>query len=365
MSLFSLETHHKPNLAPIRRRGVVNYLAKRSLRALLAVMIAVSTLMWLPATIALADQPDPDSTPVINGGALGVDVYRYLLETGDVGILVYANIPYAAVPTSPENESFMWQLYSTDGLTVLGQATGYPYQGSGYNYNAYWFYFSATDNLTWGAAYILRLTGNPAIFTSPPVYDFTLQATDYTSSTTQADNQDELEARILAISTDLYGRWSLTSTTILTKGSELGTILSPLGETVWRGAIYGAQALAPGVFELGALNITKTSHMGTTAYADNLSAQYNGSWIDTAKQGGADFFDLDYDLLTTLLVLLMCVGVMFLEQHISGNIWFGLMDASLIAVTFGRQGLYDVTFLAMIAALLWVYVSARVWGLVR
>ena len=330
-------------------------------RVILTVFLA---FVWLPAIVVSADQPNPDSTPTISGGILGIDAYRNLLEAGDRGFLVYANIPYTVTPTMPENEAFMWILYSPSG-NVLGQTTGYPYHGSGYGYNAYWFYFSAADNLTWGALNTLRLAGNPSVFLAPPTYYFVLQASDYSSLTSQADEQGELEARIIAISQDLRLKWSLTSTTQLTTESEVGTRLSAPGESFWRGVILGCQALAPGVFEYGALTITRTSHMGTTAYADNLSTQYTGTWIQTAKQGGADFFDLDYDLLTTLLVIIMCVGVMFLEQRISGNIWFGLMDAALLAVIFGRQGLYDVSFLAMIAALVWIYVSARVWGMVR
>ena len=351
--------------APVKWQAMVNYLTDYAMRALALVLLLSASFLWLPAITALADQANPDSTPTINGGILGIDVYRNLLETGDRGFLVYANIPYATPPTTPENEAFIWQLLSPDGLTVIGQTTGYPYHNLGYDYNAYWFYFSSADSVTWGSAYIMRLTGNPAIFLSPPTYDYVLAASDYNSQTTQAGNQGELEARILAISTDLYTRWSLSPTTKLTKEGETGTVLSPSGETFWRGAIYGCQALAPGVFEFGALSITTTSHSSTKGYADNLTGQYAGSWIATAKQGGADFFDLDYDLVSTLLVLIVCVGVMFLEQYLSDNIWFGLMDASLIAVIFGRQGLYDVTFLAMIAALLWIYVSARVWGLVR
>lgn len=345
-------------------KAIVLYHLKRASRASLSVLLAI-ILLLSPAIPALADQANPDSTPTISGGHLGVNAYRYLLESGDVGFLVYANIPYATTPTTPENEAFIWQLLSTDGSTVIGQTTGFPYHTSGYGYNVFWFYFSAADNVTWGSAYILRLTGNPDIFTTPPTYDFVLQASDYTSSTTQADNQAELELRIIEISQDLYTRWSLTATTTLLRESEAGTRLSTLGESFWRGAVYGCQAFAPGVFEFGTLTITTTSHMGGTAYADNLSSQYTGTWIATSMQGGADFFDLDYDLLSTIFVIVACIGVMFMEQKLSGNIWFGLTDAALVATIFGRQGLYDVTFLAFLAAVMWIFVCLRVWGIVR
>jgi len=362
---ISFLTHHKPNLGGGRLFSDWVHLGHGSLKALLAVFLSVGVLLASPGGAALADQANPDSTPTISGGVLGINVYRNLLESGDMGMLVYMNIPYASTPTDPATESFMVQLLSSDNATIIGQTTGYAYNDLGYGYTNYWMYFSAADSVTWGAAYILRLTGNPAIFSSPPTYDFVLGAGDYTSSTTQAANREELESRILAISADLFLRWSLTSTTKLTKEGESGTVLSALGETYWRGVIYGCQAFAPGIFEYGTLALTPTSHMSTTEYADNLSSQYAGTWIETSMQGGADFFDLDYDLLTTLMIIILCVGVMFMEQRISGNIWFGLTDAALLAVIFGRQGLYDVTFLAMVAALLWIYVSARVWGMVR
>lgn len=361
---ISILTHYNRFTARFRPIQVCSHYLRGALRVTTAVLLSVASLLLLPSVSVLAIA-NPDTTPSVSGGALGIDVYRNLLETGDRGFLVYADIPYATPPTTLESESFLWQLLSVDGSTVIGQTTGFSYAFNGYNENVYWFYFPAADNVTWGSAYILRLTGNPAVFTIPPTYDFTLQPGDYTASTTQSDNQDELAARIIQISIDLKNRWSLTATTQLTLESESGTRLSTYGESFWRGAIYGCQALAPGVFEFGTMTITTTSHMGGTAYADNLSSQYTGTWIQTAKQGGADIFDLDYDLASTLLVIAICVSVMFMEQKVSGNIWFGLMDAALVAVIFGRQGLYDVTFLAMIAALMWIYVSARVWGVVR
>src|SRR3990172_808934 len=134
MTVFSLATHYNQRTALERRRARVNCLTNILLRALVAVFLLIGSFLWMPGTRVLADQANPDSPPVISGGILGIDAYRNLLETGDRGFLVYANIPYAAPPTSPENESFMWQLMSTDGLTVIGQTTGYPYEDSGYGY---------------------------------------------------------------------------------------------------------------------------------------------------------------------------------------------------------------------------------------
>lgn len=330
---------------------------KKLMISIVALLIAIVFSLF-PCGNVLADQADPDSVPTVD-----IYCYRNLLETGDVLIYLYANIPYASLPDEPVNAAFVWRLIDTDNTTELGSTTGYPYNDLGYGYNVYSMYFSAADALTWGAAYTIQLSGNPVVFDDPPLYNFPITSSDWTTYTTQADNRDELELRILITAGLLYSQWGLTADTALVNEQEIGTVLSLSGEAFFRGAIYGLQALAPGVFYVVPEEITAEDRTWTENYTSNLSSQYTGTWIAISQQAGADLFESSYDLTSVILCVVLLVVLFFGSLVVTGDHWQSLINVCLIAVVLGRLGLYEATFLGMIAALCWLYISSKVWGL--
>ena len=103
-----------------------------------------------------------------------------------------------------------------------------------------------------------------------------------------------------------------------------------------------------------------------TAYADNISAQWGGTWIDTAQAAGKAFFNTDYDLFSIILVL--GLGMMLLVGNImvTGDHWNGMIDVGFLAVITARLGMYDLAILILIAALCWFYIGTKVWfGMIR
>ena len=324
------------------------------------ILITVSALLAITVTPVMADQSDPDNTPTVE-----FDIYRNLLESGDKCLLIYANIPYAAEPDAPVSEAFTWRLIGTDGTTEHGSTVGFVYQSGGYGYNVYSMYFTASDNFTWDTEYTVRLSGNPAVFDDPPVYNYTLSTSDYTSLTTQDDNQVALAAKIILLATDLNIRWGLTSTTYLTTEMEVGTVLSIQGEAVFRGCLYGCQGLAPAVFRYLLDDISATERTWDEEYSGNVSSQWAGTWIETAQTGGGDLFGADYDILSIILVMAACVAIVFANLKVGNDLWAGFIDAAVILVMAGSLALYDFGFLGLFAAICWLYVSAKMWGMVR
>lgn len=357
MEKFSYATHYNRKLAHLKVKAMVNYLAK--------ICVTVLVIFFaIPPVTAFADQADPDITPVM----VKINVYRSLLEAGDRGFLFYINNPYASTPDALVNEAFILRLYDTDNVTELGQATGYAYNSSGYGYNVYFMYFDAAAAVTWGEAYIVRLSGNPSVFDDPPSYDYTVTTGDYTSETTMAGNQGAFADRIIEIANDLYTRWSLTSTTTLILEQETGTVLSQEGENFFRGAIYGVQAMAPLAFQISVGTITAVDRDWDTEYAENISAQYSGNFIATAQNAGASMFgSTAYDLLSILFVLILIGAIIIATMKISDNFYAGLIDAALSAILFARLGIPEqlLPFLGLIAAICWLYISAKAWGVVR
>lgn len=330
---------------------------KRWISCLSVALIIAIGFMLIVTPVVKAQEP-PDSTPTA-----AVYIYRNILESGDFGAFIYANIPYASTPDTPVNYAFIWSLIDTDNVTELGATTGYAYNDSGYGYNPYWLYWSAADAPTWNQAYFIRLTGNPTVFTEEvPVYNFTVSLMSYSSLTAQADVRTEIANRILITAADLDVQWGRTADTSLLTQLETGTVLSHYGENVFRGAIYGCQAIAPAVFRFIADDISTTDRTFISDYGDNVSGQWAGYWPSTAQSGGADFFGKSYDLLSIIIVALLAFGVLYCNARLSGNAWSGLIDVAVLLIFTARLGLYEMAFICFVAGLFWIYDSARLWG---
>ncbi len=336
------------------------------------VLLAVLLTTLLPSMPVLAQDP-PSSTPTVT-----IYVYRNLLETtgtGDRLYFWYANIPYAYTPTAPVTEAFIWQLIGTDNTTVLGSTVGYAASvttAKGYGYNVYSLYFNASNvtalGMAWNTAYTLRLSGNPAVFSDIPIYNYPVSTSTYSTLSTTTDEQAELASRILITAVDLNLRWGLTSSTSLILEEESGTFLSQNGEAVFRGSIYGCQGLALTVFKFSPQTITSVARTWATAYSTNLSTQHSGTWVGDAQQAGADLMGATYDLTSLILVIILSFAVFFANLIISkkaGNMWSAFLDVIFLLCILGRLGLYELSFLGLIAALSWLYTSAKTWGLVN
>lgn len=332
----------------------------------LGILLALLAVFLLNTTPVYADTPDPDSTPTIDT----TNIYRNLLETGDMLILVYANIPYADPPSTPVTETFIWRLIDEDGVTELGSTVGYAYNDDGYGYNVYSMYFTKAEfaalGIVWGTSYTIRLSGNPAVFDTPPVYNFTINAGDYSALTTKADVQAELAARILTIATDLYNKWGLTSTTALLTQNETATVLSVYGEAFFRGAIHGLQAMAPTVFSVVIRVIDVEDREWDPEYSENVTGQWAGTWAETAQEAGKALFGTEYDLLSIIMMLAMSVGLLIGNIMLTGDHWNGLVDVAVFGVIGARLGMYDLAFLILIAAVCWIYIGMKVWfGMIK
>lgn len=324
--------------------------------------------MSLIATPVYADTANPDTPP---GPTIdNLNIYRNLLETGDMLIIVYANIPYAVPPDTPVTQTFIWRLIDEDGVTELGSTVGYAYNDDGYGYNVYSLYFTKAEfdalGMVYGGGetYTMRLSGNPAVFDTPPVYNFTINAGNYSALTDRADVQAELAARILTIAADLDNKWGL-ALSLLTQ-NETATVLSAKGEAFFRGAIHGLQAMAPTVFSVVIRVIDIDPRVWDPEYSENVTGQWTGTWAETAQEAGKALFGTTYDLLSIIMLLAMSVGLLICNIQLTGDHWNGMIDVTVLMVIGARLAMYDLAFLMLIAALCWIYIGMKVWfGLIK
>ena len=329
-----------------------------------AVLLVLLAALLLSATPVYADTPDPDSTPTI----VSFNLYRNLRQPGDWLLVIYANIPYSTPPDTTVTQTFIWRLMDPDNVTVLGSTVGTNYNTDGYGYNVYSMYWSASEvtgfGMAWETIYGVRLSGNPVVFDTPPTYNFDLDVSDYSTLTVQADVQAELTARILTIASDLDNKWGLLYS-LLTQ-NETATVLSTYGEAFFRGTIHGLQAMAPTVFSVIIRAIDIDPRDWDTEYAENVTSQWEGTWIETSQEAGKVMFGTDYDLLSIIVLLIMGVGLMIGNVMLTGDFWNGAVDIALLGTVGARLGMFDLAFLILIAALCWIYIGLKVWfGMIK
>lgn len=326
---------------------------------LLIVLITAVTLASPVNATAL-----PDSTPTAN-----FYVYRNLLETGDWLLLIYYNIPYSTIPTETVYETFMFRMLAADNVTELGTVTPYPWNDNGYGYGVasmYWDAGNVTANgMTWNMSYTIRLSGNPANFTTPPDYNYSLTSGDYSTLTVSADVKAELASRIITLASNLDIQWALGLTYSLLSETETGTVLSIYGEAYFRGAIYGLQGICPQVFQYVIDNLDLTARTWTDTYVHTLKNQYAGTWVDTAMAAGKALFGTTYDLTALLTSLLVAAGLGIMAVVLSGDAWHGLCDARTGLIVMTRLGFMDLGSLGLLAALAVIYGSVRLWGVMK
>lgn len=334
----------------------------KKLLYIIPVLLTVVVFIMIPVTVHAADPPD--NTPTLDR----IRVYRNLLESGDMCFVWQANTPYATVPDTTFPDTYIWRVVDTDNVTTLGSTTGYAYEDDGYNYNVFSAYFSASDvtakGMIWGTAYIIRLSGNPIRFADPPEYNFFVTSSDYTTETTETANKAEFATEILYLAADLSVKWGLTVDYYLTFESETGTVLSIYGEQVFRGAIYGVQALAPAAFRFIVADMDAPDRAWNNTYITSLETQYSGSWVETALNASRDLLGTSYDLTSLILLCGICITAFMGNLFLTSDHWNGLIDVMLILVIASKMGIFGLAFIGLIGAIAMFYIGVKIWNMI-
>lgn len=270
-----------------------------------ALLMVLFLITGLPVYAQVA-QPDSISIDDIH-------VNRHLIETDDMLVYAKYNIAYGTYPDETVDDTFVFRLIDTDGTTELGSNEAYPYANSGYGEGVIAFYFSAAGAPTWGENYYIRVSGKPSAFDDPPEENFIIATGDYSSLTTQDGNRGELESNIISLATDLEVAWN---TDLLTQ-SDIGTVLDTSGETYFRNAIWGLQAMCPAVFLTQVVQTEYTERTWTTSQATGMEERFYGGLIGGGIQGWGDLFSVDFHLIAGLPILLACIGIIYMASKMA------------------------------------------------
>jgi hypothetical protein len=307
---------------------------------------------------------DPDDAPSIES----TYIYRNCLETGDMLAFILENTPYATAPTDyTYPEAYTWSFLDTDGTTELAQSQGYAYNDYGYGYNVIGFYFDADDAPAWNQAYQFKLAQLPSAFDAPEQWIFDITSPGYSSLNATTDVKIDIAAKILLLAADLDNKWGLDVDYSLVSQTETGNVLSVYGEAFFRGALYGCQAYAPNAFQLVIENISSDyldDRTWTDEYSTNLSSQYAGTDFGTGMDAGNTGLETSYNLFG-LLITFLVVGVLVgLALMISADWWGSLAVGTAPLVIFTRMGMFGMGELALVAAVGWLFISAKIWKVI-
>ena len=147
------------------------------------------------------------------------------------------------------------------------------------------YYFNSASAPTWDLNYIIKVSSNPAEFSSPLEYDFELPSAAYYSL---SNNNVPLANELRTIASDLSTQWNIP----LLSDTSSTSVFTADGESYFRNAIPGVQSLAPDIFEDASQQSPDTTE--SSSYNTNLSNTYqhrfDDSWVHTSLAAGADLF---------------------------------------------------------------------------
>lgn len=318
------------------------------LRGIGIVGILALNMLWAVPAHATAE---PTSAPTISDTHANV----YLLESGDVLIYGQYNIPYTTIPADGVDDTYVIRLISTDNVTELGAIAPFDYFDSGYNEGVFGMYFTASDNLTVDQPYTIRISQNPAYFASPQYWDYVMQLSDWTNQVAQDDNQTELTINVISMAEDLEAAHSET----LLESSVGGTVLSdPTGETYFRGAIYGIQAMAPDLFLVQTIAWDTTDRTWATTEFTSYDTQFSGTFIGTATDNTSATFGLDVDtLMLTIYLLPIVIGSIIVSQIKFRKAEPGFIVSCLALILTALMGWINYALFALIFQLFAMYIG--------
>jgi hypothetical protein len=294
--------------------------------------------------IVSADPPAPSSVTLVNYYAT-----NNLLGAGDFFLLIDYNIAYSGgYPTFPASDAFTFRLFDPTGSTEIADALPYVFTTAttgftgtnGYGRGVVAYYFNSASAPVWGDNYIIKVSGNPAKFSSPPEYDFELPSSAYQSS---SDNATNLANELRVIAGALSTQWGVP----LLSDASATSVLTADGEGYFRNAIPGVQSLAPDIFE----DQQQSADTVGTSYGTNLSDAYqhrfDNSWVHTSLAAGADMFHIPLSLFVGIFALAGCIWMIKKSNDRFQSPVFGYFGSIIVVMGFSLLFL-GLTLLALV-----------------
>jgi hypothetical protein len=308
-------------------------------RLLLAVSLAI-LLLLLAVTPALA-LDTPDSMTVVSAG-----VFRNCAEDGDMVVVFQYNIDYDDFPDDiTATSSILLRFYSVDGLALLAAKSPYSFFNYGYGIGISGFYFSAAEAPVWGLAYKINVAGNPAFYSTLPSPAFyTLETTDYSTSDNKEQNQALLTSYILSCCEVIEQAYPAY---ILQGATDVGTVLTALGEVYIRAAVPGAATLAPQLFftQLYTPEVIETDY--SLDMAEEYSHGLDGTDLEVGFNRLGEYAGISGQTVAAIIIVIIAIGLIAFASYKGWGVEPGMIGAGII-ISAGALVLGDAVFIMRI-----------------
>lgn len=317
---------------------------KRLLKSLCLALLGI-VLIATPV-LAIAD---PDDISIFSER-----VFQNVFESGDMLFVVYYNVEYAAPPTDTPSSAFFFNLYGTDGTTLL-YSRGINY----YQENIQAIYLDAATavGLTWGSAYVIKVTGNPAKFASlvegTNVITLPLAGSDWITGTLEGTTPDFLQTYLAGVMNSIDAAGIDVAT-----GGKLNT----LGRTYFTAAIPGLDSVIPDLFVTVSYDIQVTHDTPTAALETELSmANKLGAALAASFTGIGAYFGVSQSIAGGMFLMGICLLVMFMVYKATSNITASMVLAVPFLIIGAWSGLIPLSFLFVLALLIVGYILYHLW----
>lgn len=317
-------------------------------RFLKAALVAVIGFILIATPVLAISNPDS-----ININSMRV--FQNVFEANDMLFIVEADVAYAAEPDDEPDTAFFMNLYATNGTTLLYSRGIVAYQEM---IQAIYVDADAAVALTWGNAYVVKVTGNPAKFAS--IVEGTNQRTQTyavsdwitgTLATTPGLLQTYLRSVMIAI--DAAGVDIMTAT---------GYKLNTLGRTYFTTAIPGLDSVIPDLFQSVSYDIDIVHDTPTAALETELSMSNKlGAAIAASFSGLGDYFGISASVMGGVFLMSMCMLVMFMVYKYSGNITASMVLAIPFVIIGAWSGLMPLAALFVVAIIVVAYILYHLW----
>lgn len=324
-------------------------------RVYLFVAIAIIFLLVI-ATPILAAVANPNSIT-----AWQPKVFENIWEDGDMLFVLEYDVDYTSEPDEDASVTYVTQLVDTNGVTLLLSRQLVYYQ-----HNVISIYadadFVSSANLTWGSAYKIVLTGNPAIFDTitegTNKVTKTLSASDYNADGA-ITSLNLLRSHCINVAEALESDWAVTLISVTTDGTQ---VLNSTGSVVFLDAIPGLHSAISSLFILSSSIPAVDTQIATANYS--ISSRIDtrlGTSLSNAFSGIGDFLGIGdnsaagfWALITTLTI----ASIIFLN---TGNSTAALILAVPVIVMMTYLGAIPEALTYVLAIFVVIYSMYFFW----
>lgn len=280
--------------------------------------------------------------------------YQNLSQNGDMLIAFHWKWSSGNLSATPASSAVIIQI-SYNGTLV---ATTQPYVFSLFNNNGYGdemssFYFSANTTHYYGGAYVISIVSYPAFISPIVTFNYTMQPSDYDTSSIQSANRINLATYILNEADRFLTVYPLVH---LKSTSDVGTVLSSNGEAYFTSVIPGLQTLCPQLF-IAQVYVPTTLPVQpyTTDQSDNYSHRLDNSDIKRGFSRLGAYVSLSWQFVAGIVVFAGCLWITIkcLKKNwgIEIPLFIDSVIVTAVAVLIGGLFFTIVMIVALLAAI--------------